>query len=260
LLLAQEGHGSGEGKQTVFWASPGCRILEALIDGQTVPQALASLALRRLLAAADELEAALRGRVTRHHRFLLKLHLDQIDAFDAAIARLDQELNTNVEPFRAAVELLSSIPGISRLSAEVLVSEIGIEMSRFETEGHLISWAGLCPRNEESVGERRSTRMKKGAPWLKTTLIQCAWAASRKKNSYLQAQSLRLRSSRGAKKAVGAVAASILTAYHMLKNGTFYENLGAAYFDHRAKGKQVLRLVNRLQNLGFAVQITPTAA
>jgi transposase len=143
----------------------------------------------------------------------------------------------------------------------VLVSEIGIDMSRFKTEGHLISWAGLCPRNDESAGKRRSTRMKKGAPWLKTTLVQCAWAASRKKNSYLQAQYLRLRSRRGAKKAICAVAASILTAaYHMLTNGTFYEDLGAAYFDKRAKGKHVLRLVNRLQNLGFAVQLTPTAA
>jgi transposase len=239
----------------------GRRILEALIDGQTVPQALASLAHRRIVATVDELEAALRGRVTKHHRFLLKLHLDQIDAIDAAIARLDEEVNANVEPFRAAIELLSSIPGISRLSAEVLVSEIGIDMSRFETEGHLISWSGLCPRNDESAGKRRSTRMKKGAPWLKTTLVQCAWAASRKKNSYLQAQYLRLRSRRGAKKAICAVAASILTAaYHMLKNGTFYEDLGAAYFDKRAKGKHVLRLINRLQNLGFAVQLTPTAA
>jgi transposase len=205
----------------------GRRILEALIDGQTVPQALASLAHRRIVATVDELEAALRGRVTPHHRFLLKLHLDQIDCFVEAIARLDEEVNANVEPFRAAIELLSSIPGISHLSAEVLVSEIGIDMSRFKTDGHLISWAGLCPCNDESAGKRRSTRMKKGAPWLKTTLVQCAWAASRKKNSYLQAQYLRLRSRRGAKKAICAVAASILTAaYHMLKDGTFYQDLG----------------------------------
>jgi transposase len=131
-------------------------------------------------------------------------------------------------------------------------------MSRFPSEGHLISWAGLCPKNDESAGRRRSNRIKKGAPWLKTTLVQCAWAASRTKQSYLQAQYLRLRSRRGAKKAICAVAASILTAaYHMLKNGTLYQDLGANHFDNRAKGKQVLRLVNRLQNLGFAVQISP---
>ena len=239
----------------------GRRIIEALIAGQTMPQALASLAHRRIHASADELEAALRGRVTRHHRFLLKLHLDQIDALDAALARIDEEVGANVEPFRTAVEMLSTIPGISTLSAEVIVAEIGIDMSHFETAGHLISWAGLCPKNDESAGKRRSNRMKKGAPWLKTTLIQCAWAATRKKNSYLQAQYLRIRSRRGAKKAIGAVAASMLTAaYHMLKDGTLYQDLGADHFDNRAKGKHVLRLVNRLQNLGFDVQITPLAA
>jgi transposase len=239
----------------------GRRIIEALIAGQTMPQALSSLAHRRIHASVDELEAALRGRVTKHHCFLLKLHLDQIDALDAILVRIDEEVSANVEPFRTAIEMLNSIPGISTLSAEVIVAEIGIDMSRFGTAGHLISWAGLCPRNDESAGKRRSNRMKKGAPWLKTTLIQCAWAASRKKNSYLQAQYLRIRSRRGAKKAIGAVAASMLTAaYHMLKDGTLYQDLGPNHFDNRAKGKHVLQLVNRLQNLGFDVQITPLAA
>ena len=238
----------------------GRRMIEALIAGQTAPQALAKLADGRLHATRAKLEASLRGRVTAHHRFMLRLHLDQVDALEAAIARIDQEVDGNVEPFRGAIEMLSTIPGLSSLSAEVIVSEIGINMSRFPTEGHLIFWAGLCPKNDES-GKRRSNRMKKGATWLKTTLIQCAWAASRTKGSHLQAQYLRLRSRRGPKKAIGAVAASILTAaYHMLKNGTLYQDLGANHFDNRAKGKQVLRLVNRLQNLGFAVQITPMAA
>jgi transposase len=237
-------------------------ILDALIAGQTMPQALATLAHRRVRASSEELEAALRGRVTKNHRFLLKLHLDQIGAIDTAIASIDQEVDGSLaSSFRAAIELLTGIPGISELSARVLVSEIGIDMSRFETAGHLISWAGLCPRNDESAGKRRSTRMKKGAPWLKTTLIQCAWAASRTKGSYFQAQYHRLRSRRGAKKAVCAVAASLLTtAYHMIKNGTLYQDLGSNHFDERAKAKQALRLVNRLQNLGFAVQITPKAA
>ena len=239
----------------------GRRIIEALIAGQTVPQALATLAHRNLKATTDELEASLRGRVTRHHRFLLKLHLNQIDAIDAAVATIDKEVDDNVEPFRVAIEMLSAIPGVGDLSATVIVSEIGIDMSRFETSGHLISWAGLCPKNDQSAGKRRSTRMKKGAPWLKSTLIQCAWCASRTKDSYLQAQYLRLRSRRGAKKAVCAVAASILTAvYHMLKNGTTYQDLGAGYFDNRAKDKQALRLVSRLKNLGFEVQIKPLAA
>lgn len=239
----------------------GRRILQALIAGQTTPQALATLAHRKLHATTSELEAALRGRVTAHHRFLLQLHLDQINALDAAIARIDEEVSANVEPFRAAIQLLSTIPGISRLSAQVLVSEIGMDMDRFPTAGHLLSWAGLCPRNDQSAGKRRSTRMRQGAPWLKTTLIQCAWAAARTKNSYLQAQYLRLRSRRGPKKAVGAVAASILTAaYHMLKNGAVYLDLGADYFNHQAKNAQASRLAHRLKKLGFDVQLTPLAA
>ena len=225
----------------------GRRIIEALIAGQTMPQALATLTHRRIHAPVDELEASLRGRVTKHHCFLLKLHLDQIDAFDAAIASIYKEIDGNVEPFRAAIELLSSISGVGNLAATVIVSEIGIDMSRFPSAGHLISWAGLCPRNDESAGKRRSYRMKKGAPWLKTTLIQCAWAASRKKNSYLQAQYLRLRSRRGSKKPICAVAASILTAvYHMLQKRRLLRGSGADHFDRREKGKQILRLVNRL--------------
>src|SRR5262249_2453554 len=228
----------------------GRRMIEALIAGETDPGTLAALAHRRIKASPAELEAALRGRGTDHHRFLLRLLLQHIDAIDAAIAQIDQEVDANVEPFRTAIKILSTIPGISQLSAEVIVAEIGLDMSRFPSEGHLISWAGLCPRNDESAGKHRSNRMRKGAPWLKTALIQCAWAAVRTKGSYLQAQFQRLRSRRGAKKAIGAVAASILTAaYHMLKNGTLYEDLGADHFDNRAKAKQVHRLVGRLQNL-----------
>jgi transposase len=239
----------------------GRRMIEALIAGETDPNALAALAHRRIKASPAELEAALRGRVTRHHRFLLRLHLQQIDAIDAAIDEIDPEVDALVEPFRTAVQLLTTIPGIDALSACVILAEIGRDMSRFPTAGHLISWAGLCPKNDESAGKRRSTRMRKGAPWLKTTLVQCAWAAARKKASYLQAQFHRLRARRGAKKAIGAVAASILTAaYHMLKHGTLYADLGPAHFDKRAQAKQVHRLIDRLRNLGFAVQITPAEA
>lgn len=239
----------------------GRRILEALVKGETVPQALATLAHRNIRASADELEAALRGRVTAHHRFLLKLHLDQIDALATAIARIDGEVSANVEPFRAAIELLSAIPGFSSLAAQVVVSEIGIDMSRFPSAAHLVSWAGLCPRNDQSAGKRRSTRMKKGAPWLKTVLVQCAWAAARTKNSYFQAQFHRIRARRGAKKAVCAVAASLLTTvYHMLKNGTVYQDLGPNHFDPLAKQKHALRLIQRLQNLGYEVHIQTKAA
>ena len=156
---------------------------------------------------------------------------------------------------------MTTIPGISELSACVILAEIGRDMSRFPSAGHLISWAGLCPRNDESAGKRRSTRMRKGGAWLKTTLVQCAAAAARRKASYLQAQFHRLRARRGAKKAIAALAASILTSvYHMLLSGELYHDLGPDHFDRRAKPTHIKRLVTRLQNLGYAVQITPLAA
>jgi transposase len=239
----------------------GRAMIEALIAGESDPDRLAELAHRRIKATPEALREALRGRVTKHHRFLLRLHLQQIDAIDGAINTIDREVDANVEPFRAAIALLITIPGISILAACIILAEIGRDMSRFPTAAHLISWAGLCPKNDESAGKRRSTRMRKGAPWLKTTLIQCAWAAARKKGSYLQAQFHRLRARHGAKKAIGALAASILTAvYHMLIDGTLYHDLGPDHFDRRAKGAQTRRLVSRLQNLGYAVQITPMAA
>jgi transposase len=132
--------------------------------GETEPAALAALAHRRIKATPDQLEAALRGHVTRHHRFLLPLHLQQIDALDAAIEQIDQEVDADVEPFRAAIALLTTIPGVSELSAHIILAEIGQDMSRFPTAGHLISWAGLCPRNDESAGKRRSVRMRKSLP------------------------------------------------------------------------------------------------
>ena len=239
----------------------GRAMIEALIAGESDPIKLARIASPRIKASPETLTEALRGRVTKHHRFLLKLHLEQIDALNRAIALIDTEVEANLDPFRPLIPLLTSIPGIGELAARVLLAEIGTDMSRFPSAGHLISWAGLCPRNDESAGKRRSTRMRKGAPWLKTTLIQCAWAAARKKGSYLQAQYHRLRARRGAKKAVGAVAASILTAaYHMIANGTFYQDLGADHFERRTKPTQIKRLVAKLQSLGYEVEIKPLAA
>jgi len=147
---------------------------------------------------------------------------------------------------------VKTIPGVSELAGQAIVAEIGIDMSRFPTCGHLISWAGLCPRSDESAGKRRSTRIRKGNPWLKTTLVQCAWAATRTKTTYLHAQFLSVRSRRGARKAIIAVAASILTAiYHMLKNGTPYRDLGPQHLDNRNKEARVRRLLASLRNLGF---------
>jgi transposase len=184
--------------------------------------------------------------------------LRQIDALEAAIAEIDQEVDRDLDLFRQAVRLLRTIPGLSDLTAQVIVSEIGLDMSRFPTAGHLVSWAGLCPRNDESAGKRRSTRLRKGAPWLKTTLVQCAWAGTRKKGSYLQAQFQRLRHRRGPKKAVCAVAASILTAaYHMLRDGTFYQDLGPDHLRRATPEAQASRLARQITKLGFTCTIAP---
>jgi transposase len=239
----------------------GRAMLEALIAGETNPTKLASLADRRVKGSQHELREALRGRVTKQHRFLLRVHLNQIDSLAAAIATIDAQVEESLAPFRAAVELITSIPGIKSLSANVIVSEIGSDMSRFPSAGHLISWACLCPRNDESAGKRRSNRVRNGAVWLKTTLVQCAWAAVKKKDSYLQAQFFRITARRGKKKAILAVASSMLTAiYHMLKDGTMYQDLGRTYLDRRSTDQQKKRLVKRLADLGYAVELTPLPA
>ncbi|WP_232632055.1 IS110 family transposase, partial [Methylobacterium sp. Leaf118] len=212
---------------TDIMGQSGRAVLDALAAGERDPAALSGLVGPRVKAGRDSIRAALTGRLGEPHRFLLGLHLRQYDALAGAVAEIDAQVERDLGPFRDAAGLLATIPGVSDLTAQVILSEIGPDMSRFPTAGHLISWAGLCPRNDESAGKRRSTRLKKGAPWLKTTLVQCAWAAARKKQSYLQAQFQRLRHRRGPKKAVCAVAASILTAaYHMLKNGTAYADPG----------------------------------
>ncbi len=142
----------------------GRAMIEALVAGETDPAQLACLANRRIRASATTLQEALRGRVRNHHRFLLRLHLEQIDALDRAIAEIDREVEANLDPFRALIPVLTSIPGIGDLAARVMLAEIGTDMSRFPTAGHLVSWAGLCPKNDESAGKRHSTRMRKGAP------------------------------------------------------------------------------------------------
>ncbi len=238
----------------------GRAFLDAIIDGQTDPEKLVALASRRLKAKRSVLIEALRGRITKNHRFLLKLHMDQIKSLEAAIAAIDQEVGEHIEPFRYAVELLKTIPGVGDLLAQSIVSEIGTDMARFPSAGHLISWAGLCPRNDESAGKRRSTRLRSGAPWLKTQLVQGAWCATRTKETYLRAQFLRIKGRRGPRKAIMAVAASILTAaYFMLRDGIEYRDLGADYFDHLDTTKAASRLVRKLKNLGFDVEIKAAA-
>lgn len=234
----------------------GRAILQALVAGETNPDRLAELARGRLKASRADLAAALHGRVTAHHRFLLQLHLAQIDALEGAVRAVEARLGDALAPFRAAVDRLITMPGVSETVARVLVAEIGVDMTRFPTAGHLVSWAGLCPRLDESAGTRHSTRTRPSNSWLKTTLVQAAWAAARKKDGYLRAQFLRLKSRRGPKKAIIAVAASMLTAaYYMLRDGVDYRDLGAAHFDRQDKAKLAKRLLARLHDLGFTVEL-----
>jgi transposase len=241
--------------------SSGRAILHAILAGETDPEKLADLAQGTARKKRSELIEALRGRIRPHHQALLRIHLNLVDALHQALADVDSRVGKTLAPIKDSARLLTTLPGVSDLTAQVLVAEIGVDMARFPTAGHLISWAGLCPKNDESAGKRRSTRVRKGAPWLKTTLVTAAWAAVRVKDTYLQAQFLRLKPRRGAKKAILAVAASMLTAaYHMLKDSVAYRDLGADHFTRRDRSKVILRLVKRLHDLGCDVQLAPQAA
>jgi transposase len=249
----------------------GRRIIQAMIEGVRQPNKLAEFAGKQIKASPKELYDALHGRLTDHHRFLLALHLQQRDGLDETIRKLDVEIaqrigcmeaevNGSKTPFRHLIGLLSTVPGVSAVAAPAILSEIGADMSRFPTAGHLVAWTGLCPGQNESAGKRKSSRLRKGAPWLKTMLVQCAWAAKRSKNSYYRAQFYRLQARRGPQKAICAVAASILTAiYHILKDGTEHRDLGAGYFDRRPAAAKASRLVAGLKKLGFSVQLQPIA-
>lgn len=239
----------------------GRAVLNALVEGYTSPETLVSLTSGRLKASRAELLEALRGRVTKHHRFMLKLLLRQIDQLDRSIEELEAQARAAIEPFRYRVEQLKAIPGISDTAAHVLLAEIGTDMSVFASASHLLSWAGMCPRSDESAGKRRSTRLRHGAPWLKATLVQIAWPATRRKDSYFRALFHRLKARRGPKKAIVAVAASILTTvYHLLRDGSVYQDLGPGHFDALNRDRTAKSLVRRLQALGFDVEVRPAAA
>jgi transposase len=238
----------------------GRAMLAAIIAGEDNPERLADLARGTARKKRADLVEALRGYATPHHRAMLKLHLDVIAALESALADVDAAVGKSLAPISYTAELLKTMPGVSDITAHVIVAEIGADMSRFPTAGHLVSWAGLCPRNDESAGKRRSTRVRKSGTWLKTTLVTAAWAAVSKKDSYLRAQFLRIKARRGAKKAILAVAASMLTAaYHMLRDGVVYEDLGADHFDRRDKSKVISRLVKRLNDLGCEVEVRNVA-
>ena len=241
----------------------GRQMLEAIVAGNDEPEALAQLAKGRLRAKIPQLERALRGQIRSSHRLLLRLHLEHIDDISAKIESLNEEIDHQIVPFDEQDELrrLDEIPGVGLEVAQVVIAELGVDMSRFPSAAHAASWAGLAPGKNESAGKNRSGKITPGNPHLKPALVQAAHAASRTKNNYLAAQFRRLAARRGKKRAAIAVAHSILViAYHMLQNGTEYRDLGGDYFDNRNKDRLQRSLVKRLEGLGLEVTLTPAVA
>jgi transposase len=236
-------------------------MLQALIAGQTDPTELAELARKRLREKIPELQLALEGRVTDHHRFLLRMHLDHVGHLEELIARLGGRIEEKMAPFAEVQERLETIPGVSQRVAETVVAEIGVDMKQFPSAGHLASWAGMCSGNNESAGKRRSGRITKGDRWLKRILVQAAWAASHTKGTYLSAQYRRLSKRRGRKRALVAVGHTLLVImYHVLKRETSYAELGPDFLDRLDPDRLTRQLVKRLEGLGHKVTLEPSQA
>lgn len=235
-------------------------ILKALYKGETDPEVLANLACGRLKNKRSELVEALRGHVTDHHRFLIGLHLRAIEGLEKEIERIEKRLGKLLKPLAEQEARLSTIPGVSTTVAQVILGEIGWAMERFANVAALICWAGLCPQMHESAGKKKRSRIRKGASWLKTVLVQAAWAAVRTKGSYLRSKFMRIKSRRGATKAIIAIAADILqAAYFILRDGVDYKDLGPEYNERQNKNRAARRHIKRLQDLGFEVVIAPVA-
>ena len=233
-------------------------MLAALVAGPSEPQALAQLARGRLREKLPQLEQALRGQFGAHQRFLVAQQLAHLDYLEEAIERVSAELAERLRPFEDALTRLATIPGVGRRGAEILVAEMGTELSRFPTAAHLAAWAGVAPGNHESAGKRQSGKTRKGNPYLRTLLVEAGQAAGRTKNTYLAAQYHRLAARRGKKRAAVAVGHTILViSYYLLKRGTDYEELGAGYFDERDRQAVERRLVRRLEALGNTVTLEP---
>lgn len=241
----------------------GRQMLEAIIAGQDNAEQLAKLARGKLRNKIAELEQALEGRVRNHHRFLLAEYLEEWEALGQRITRIEAEIDRQICPFEQAAALWQTIPGVDRVTACNLVAEIGVNMNQFSTAQHLASWAALCPGNHESAGKRKSGKTRDGNKWLRRTLCQAAWAVTRKKNCYLSAQFKRLAARRGVKRAVMAVAHTMLViGYHMLKTGQSYRELGGNYLEQINKDQLQRYFVKRLQRLGLKVTVeaVPDAA
>jgi transposase len=239
------------------------RMLDALIAGEHDPEVMAEMALTRMRPKIGELRLALEGRFDDHHALMLTLHLGHIDQLTATIDRLDAEVVREIDPFVEQVAHLRTIPGIGQRTAEVVIAEIGVDMTRFPTAAHLASWAGLCPGNHESAGKRRSGKARKGDAALRVALCEAAWSAARTKDTYLAAQFRRFSRRMGKRnegKAIFAVAHTmIVICWHVLANNVDYDELGGDYFDRRDTTTETRRHVAALQRLGHTVTLDSAA-
>jgi transposase len=231
-------------------------MLRALIAGEQAPEKLADLARRQLRSKIPQLCLALEGQVTEHHRFVLGELLDHLGYLESQIERFTRRIEEVSRPFASAIEALTQVTGLEQRAAQNVVAEIGATMEPFPSEHHLASWSGVCPGSNESGGKRKSGKTSKGNRWLRSALVQAAWSAVRKKDSYFQAQYRRLAARRGKKRAILAVAHSLLTViYHMLKTGSTFKDLGGDYFDKLNKNRLLPYLVRRIKDLGYQVTL-----
>ncbi len=243
---------------TDILGASGRDMIQALIAGEQDPQRLADLARKRLRGKIPQLEEALAGNVTEHHRYMLEILWDQLNSLEELMSRLDRRIEELTRPFQQPIARMREVPGLDRRVAETVLAEVGPDLQPFPSDQHLASWSGLCPGNDQSAGKRRSGKTTKGSRWLRQTLVQAAWAASRARHSYLAAQYHRLAGRRGRKRALVAVAHSLLVIiYHLLKNGVPYHDLGPDYLDRLHPERLTRYLVKRLERLGHKVTLEP---
>jgi transposase len=234
----------------------GRAMLEALIEGEKDPVKLGAFAQRKLRGKIPELEKALDGHLTEHHRFMLRLLWKQLAQEEELIAELDTKIDEETRPFTAEIERLDAVPGVDRRVAEAVLAEVGADMKPFPSHEHLASWAGMSPGNEESAGNRRRRRILPGNRWLKQTLVQAAWAATHAKNTYLASHYRRLAGRRGKKRVLVAVGHSMLVIfYQILKEGRTYAKLGGDFFDRMEPERLTRSYLKRLEALGHKITL-----